>query len=188
MALRARWWGALGALVLGAGCGTGEAGDLDDGGAAGGGGSGNDVLVAAIAGEPDQLDPHRTSSYFAFQVLENVFDTLVEPDEDLAMQPALAESWEISDDQLTWTFQIREGVTWHDGSAFSAQDVAYSFNRIIDEELSPSWRFANVSEVTAPDDTTVVITVTEPSPTLLSAVGGYKGLAIVQQANVESGE
>ena len=53
-------------------------------------GSGN--LIAAIAGEPDQLDPQKTSAYFSFEVLENVFDTLVEPDADLEMKPALAES------------------------------------------------------------------------------------------------
>jgi len=50
------------------------------------------TLVAAIGAEPDQLDPHVTSSYNSFQVLENVFDTLVEPDENLEMVPALAES------------------------------------------------------------------------------------------------
>src|SRR5918997_6812602 len=72
-------------------------------------------LVAAISGEPDQLDPQKTSAYASFQVLENVFDTLVEPDEELTMQPALAESWETSEDGLTWTFTLREGVTWHNG-------------------------------------------------------------------------
>ena len=49
-------------------------------------------LIAAIAGEPDQLDPQKTGSYFSFEVLENVFDTLVEPDENLEMRPALADS------------------------------------------------------------------------------------------------
>jgi peptide/nickel transport system substrate-binding protein len=60
--------------------------------------------VAAIGSEPDQLDPQKTTAYPSFQVLENVFDTLVEPDENLEMQPALAESWETSEDGLTWTF------------------------------------------------------------------------------------
>src|ERR1700759_176386 len=68
-------------------------------------------LIAAIAGEPDQLDPHKTSAYFSFEVLENVFDTLVEPDERLELRPALAESWQVSPDQLTWTFHLRRGVT-----------------------------------------------------------------------------
>jgi peptide/nickel transport system substrate-binding protein len=66
--------------------------------------SGN--LIAAIAGEPDQLDPQKTSAYFSFEVLENVFDTLVEPDENLEMRPALAESWSVTTEQLTWTFHL----------------------------------------------------------------------------------
>src|SRR6185312_2839364 len=90
-------------------------------------------LIAAIAGEPDQLDPHKTTAYFSFEVLENVYDTLVEPDENLEMQPALAQSWDVSPDQLTWTFQLRPGVTFHDGSPLTAEDVVFSYRRIIDE-------------------------------------------------------
>lgn len=179
---------ALGAVTLVAaltlaGCSAGEGVDLD--GAAGVDG---DVLVAAIGGEPDQLDPHRTSSYFAFEVLENVFDTLVAPDENLEMQPALAESWEVSDDQLTWTFDLRDGVTFHDGSDFTSADVVYSYERIIDEELANAWKFSAVTGVTAPDDDTVVITVSQPTPNLLSNLGGFKGMAIVKKQNVESGD
>lgn len=180
-----------GALTLAACSGGGESVDLDGSGDTGSertASASGDVLVAAIAGEPDQLDPNSTSAYFSFQVLENVFDTLVEPDENLEMQPALAESWDLSEDQLTWTFHLREGVTWHDGSDFTAGDVVYTYNRIIDEELSNAWRFAAVESVEAPDDATVVITVAQPTPNLLSAIGGFKGMAIVQEANVTSGD
>lgn len=176
---------AAAALTLSA-CTAGEGVSLDGGGEGGDGSARN--LVAAIAGEPDQLDPHNTSAYFSFQVLENVFDTLVQPDENLEMQPALAESWEVSEDQLTWTFTLREGVTFHDGSEFTAEDVVYSYNRIIEEELSNAYRFGAVSSVSAPDERTVVIEVSAPSPNLLSAIGGFKGMAIVSQENVESGE
>ncbi|MGD8214742.1 ABC transporter substrate-binding protein [Aestuariimicrobium sp. Y1814] len=175
--------GSLSAVALAAaGCSTGEGVDINNtaGGAAG-------ALVAAISGEPDKLDPNSTTSYNAFQVLENVFDTLVEPDDSLVMQPALAESWETSDDQLTWTFTLREGVKWHDGADFSSQDVLYTYRRIIDEELSSSWRFSAIEDIQAPDATTVVITVKSPSPNLLANLGGFKGVAIVQQANVEGG-
>lgn len=146
------------------------------------------MLQAAIGGEPDQLDPHKTTSYFSFQVLENVYDTLVEPDENLEMQPALAESWEVSEDQLTWTFQLREGVTFHDGSEFTAEDVVYSYERIIDQELSNAWRFASVESIEATDDYEVEMTVTTPSPGLLSSLGVNKGMAIVEEANAESGD
>ncbi|MGQ2915486.1 ABC transporter substrate-binding protein [Microbacterium aurantiacum] len=170
------------ALTL-AGCSAGESVDIDGADSVDG-----DVLIAAIGGEPDQLDPQRTSSYFAFEVLENVFDTLVAPDENLEMQPALAESWEVSDDQLTWTFDLRDGVTFHDGSEFTSEDVVYSYRRIIDEQLANAWKFAAITDIAAPDDDTVVITVAQPTPNLLSNLGGFKGMAIVQQENVESGD
>ena len=168
------------ALVLAVtGCSTGQRVDLGDAAA------GN--LIAAIAGEPDQLDPQKTSAYFSFEVLENVFDTLVEPDANLEMRPALAESWEVSPDQLVWTFHLRRGVTFHDGSPFSADDVVYSYRRIIDEELTNSDKFAAVTDITAVDPATVRITVKQPTPNLLTNLGGFKGMAIVSRANVDSG-
>jgi peptide/nickel transport system substrate-binding protein len=161
-------------------CSTGQRVDL------GGESSGN--LIAAIAGEPDQLDPHKTSAYFSFEVLENVFDTLVEPDAELEMRPALAESWNVSGDQRTWTFHLRRGVTFHDGSPFTADDVVYSYRRIIDEQLANVDKFSAVSDVTAPDPVTVVIRVKQPTPNLLTNLGGFKGMAIVSRRNVESGQ
>src|SRR3954467_14300563 len=104
MARAARWSvvGIIASLVLAlVACSTGERVDL--------GGDSSGRLVAAIAGEPDQLDPNKTSAYFSFEVLENVYDTLVEPDAKLEMRPALAESWNVSPDQLIWTFHLRPG-------------------------------------------------------------------------------
>lgn len=170
---------AVAALVV-AGCSAGQRVDLGDEA------SGN--LIAAIAGEPDQLDPQKTSAYFSFEVLENVFDTLVEPDEKLEMRPALAESWSVSSDQLTWTFHLRKDVTFHDGSPFTADDVVYSYRRIIDEKLSNAYKFSAVKDVTAIDNHTVAITVAQPTPNLLTNIGGFKGMAIVSRRNVESGQ
>ena len=104
-----------------AGCGAGDSVDVD--GDATAGGSAGGTLTAAIGGEPDQLDPHRTSAYYSFEVLENVYDTLVEPDADLKMGPALATRWTTSSDQLTWTFTLRKGVTFSDGSPLTSEDV-----------------------------------------------------------------
>lgn len=140
------------------------------------------TLIAAISSQPDQLDTHRTTAYASFQVLENVYDTLVVPAaEDLSFQPSLATDWEVSADNLTWTFNLREGVTFHDGSTFEAADVVYSFNRIIDEELANSFRFATVDEITAVDDMTLEIQLSEPTPNLLANVGGFKGMAIIPE-------
>jgi peptide/nickel transport system substrate-binding protein len=166
------------ALLLAA-CSPGERVDL-------GQASGN--LIAAIGGEPDQLDPQKTSAYFSFEVLENVFDTLVAPDANLEMKPALAERWEVAPDQLTWTFHLRRGVTFHDGTPFTADDVVYSYRRIIDEKLSNVDKFSAVTDVQALDPATVVIRVKQPTPNLLTNLGGFKGMAIVERANVESGQ
>lgn len=183
--IRFRGAGVALALTLGllAGCSAGEGVDVDGSGQSGAGG----VLAVAISGEPDQLDPHRTSAYHSFQVLENVYDTLVEPDANLAMKPALATEWSTSEDQLTWTFTLREGVTFTDGSPLTAEDVVYSYTRIIDEKLNAAYRFATVESVTAPDPGTVVVTLTAPTPNLLASLGGFKGVAIVKKSNVESG-
>ncbi|OYO20523.1 ABC transporter substrate-binding protein [Enemella evansiae] len=170
---------------IAAGCSTGESVQVPGGGAGGQGPQG--ALIAAISGEPDKLDPNSTTSYNSFQVLENVFDTLVEPDENLVMKGALAERWENSPDQLTWTFFLRDGVQWHDGSPFTAKDVVYTYQRLLGQKLSNSWRLSAVTDVSAPDERTVVIKVKSPSPNLLANLGSFKGLAIVQQANVESG-
>ena len=167
------------AVTVLSGCSTGARVDV------GGGSAGN--LIAAIGGEPDQLDPQKTSAYFAFEVLENVYDTLVEPDRDLQMRPALAQSWEVSPDQLNWTFHLRRGVTFHDGSPFTAGDVVYSYRRIIDQQLVNAYRFSAVTAITAVGPETVAITVKAPTPDLLVDLGGFKGMAIVQRRNVESG-
>src|SRR4029077_1524207 len=128
------------------------------------------------------------SAYFSFEVLENVFDTLVEPDANLEMRPALAESWDVSPDQLAWTFHLRRGVTFHDGSPFTADDVVYSYRRIIDQELSNVDKLSAVTGITALDQSTVRITLKQPTPNLLTILGGFKGVAIVQRRNVESGQ
>jgi peptide/nickel transport system substrate-binding protein len=173
---------AAGALVL-SGCSGGDS--VDTGG--GGGGGGDNVLVAAVSAQPDQFDPHKTTAYPSFQVLENVYDTLVVPSaEDLTMEPSLATKWTTSDDNLTWTFTLRDGVKFHDGSDFDSADVVYSYNRIIDEKLSNSYRFANVTSVEAPDPQTVVITVSKPTPNLLSQIGGFKGMAILPEGAAEN--
>ena len=174
------------ALVLSACSGGGKGVDVNKSSGSPSAGQSGGALVAAISGEPDQLDPHKTSSYNSFEVLENVFDTLVQPDEKLTMAPALASSWTTSADQLTWTFSLR-ATKWQDGTPFTSADVVYSYRRIIDEKLPNSYRFSSVKSVTADGPSKVVLTVKQPTPNLLAAIGGFKGVAIVQKKNVESG-
>jgi peptide/nickel transport system substrate-binding protein len=167
---------AAGVLALSA-CGGGDS--VDTGG---GGGGGDNVLVAAVSAQPDQFDPHVTSAYPSFQVLENVYDTLVVPNaEDLTMEPSLATSWTTGADNLTWTFTLRDGVTFHDGSDFDSADVVYSYRRIMGGDLPNSYRFTNVASVEAPDPQTVVLTLKQPTPNLLALIGAFKGMAILPE-------
>jgi peptide/nickel transport system substrate-binding protein len=180
------------ALVAVACNGGGDPIDVDDPGAdpgdtaADGEPVAGGTLIAAIGGEPDQLDPHVTTSSFAFTVLENVYDTLVQPGDDLTMEPALAESWETSDDLLTWVFTLREGVTFHDGSELTAEDVVASFEHIRDEGAN-GWRLEAVEEFEATDDLTVTMRLNRPAPNLLEQIGPFKGLAIASAADIEAG-
>ena len=89
--------------------------------------------------------------------------------EDMSPAPALATSWETSEDGLTWTFDIREGVKWSDGEPLTAADIAYTYNRILDGGAeADNWGtyLTSVETVTAPDDTTVVLELSKPNAVL----------------------
>ncbi|MFZ0042965.1 MAG: ABC transporter substrate-binding protein [Solirubrobacteraceae bacterium] len=188
--MRMRWIVGIGALTAAlAACSAG--GSVNVGGAStsasGSGSSSGSALTVAISGEPDQLDPQKTSDYNSFEVLENVFDTLVEPNASLQMEPALATSWTTSTNQLTWTFTLRS-TTWQDGTPFTSADVVYSYDRIIDQKLPNSYRFAAVKSVAADGAHKVVITLKQPTPDLLNDIGGFMGVAIVEKKNVASNQ
>src|SRR5262245_54315552 len=102
-----------------AACAGGKPVDVGGGSRAGAVGSSAGTLVAAINTQPDQLDPHKAGSYNSFEVLENVYDTLVQTDANMKIVPALATSWTTSSDQLTWTFNLRS-TKWHDGTPFTS--------------------------------------------------------------------
>ena len=91
------------------------------------------VLVVGQIAEPKSLDPHAVTAVNDFRILMNVYDGLVRyKDATLEVEPALAESWTISDDGTTYTFKLRDGVTFHDGSAFNAEAVKFNFDRTLD--------------------------------------------------------
>ena len=147
---------------------------------------GDNPLVVAISGEPDQLDPHKTTAYASFQVLENVYDTLVVPNATGGgYAPQLAESWDTTDDEKSWTFHLRQGVRFADGSDFDAADVVYSLHRIIDGKLANAFRLEPVSNIVAVDAHTVRLDLKRPTPYLLAELGGFKGTAIIPEGAAE---
>ncbi|MBX3414204.1 MAG: ABC transporter substrate-binding protein [Pirellulales bacterium] len=94
-----------------------------------------DTLVYARGGEADQLDPIHTDIGESVKPIVNVFDTLIEYDEHTTERvPGLATRWETSEDGLRWTFHLREGVRFHDGTPFDADAVVFTFNRLIQDD------------------------------------------------------
>ncbi|MEZ5865587.1 MAG: ABC transporter substrate-binding protein [Geminicoccaceae bacterium] len=93
-----------------------------------------DVLVVGQIAEPASMDPHVVTAVNDFRILVNVYDGLVRyRPGTLEVEPALAESWEISDDGTAYTFKLREGVAFHDGTPFDAAAVKFNFDRMLDE-------------------------------------------------------
>lgn len=147
------------------------------------------TLVAAWAQDPVGLDPHITSAYSSFQVLENVLDTLVTLDEEQNVVPSLAESWEVSDDGLVWTFHLRAGATFSNGRALTADDVVYTYDRMLDPDTGSgnAYLLAGVVDVAALDERTVAITLDEPNVALLGHLAVNKSVGIIARESVEDG-
>jgi len=143
-------------------------------------------LRVGMQTDPVGLDPHITNATATRNMLENVYDTLVMFDASLQIVPSLAESWTTSDDGLTWTFTLRDGVAFHDGTPLAASDVVYSIGRIVDPDVaSPrSDDFAVVASIEAPNPRTVVMTLSEPFAPLLSKLAQSLNV-IVSEAAVE---
>ncbi len=97
---------------------------------AGSGGSKKDTLVFARGGDSTSLDPITTTEGETYRVTENVFETLLDyGPQDTIVKPGLAEKWEVSKDGLTYTFHLRQGVKFHDGTDFNADAVVFNFDR-----------------------------------------------------------
>ncbi len=111
------------------------------------------------------LDPHAASVGINNTGLGQVYEPLITRDQDLKLMPALATSWK-SVDANTWEFKLREGVTFHDGAAFTAEDVAFSIQRAKEPTSDYKVAVAAVSDVEVIDDYTIHIKTTEPAPTL----------------------
>jgi len=155
------------------------------------------VLVVGQIAEPKSLDPHAVTAVNDFRILMNVYDGLVRyKDGTLEVEPALAESWTISDGGTTYTFELRDGVTFHDGSPLTAEAVKFNFERMLDEnhpyhDTGPfplSFFFSAVESVTAEGEGTVVFKLKEPYAPFLSNLAYPTGLIVSSEAVKEHGK
>lgn len=120
---------------------------------------------------PNRIDPAVGNDYAASTSLANLYDTLVFPNAEGLVDPWLAESWDTSTDGLTWTFHLRQGVKFHDGTPLKASDVVYSYNRL--NTIGEGYAYlvtAGVEEVKAVDDATVEFKLTRPSALFLPSL------------------
>jgi peptide/nickel transport system substrate-binding protein len=124
--------------------------------------------------EPPHLDPTAGAAAAIDEVVyANVFEGLTRIDRDGAVQPALAREWTISDDGLTYTFKLQDGVAFHDGTGFDAADVAFSLERAMADDSTNSQKelFEPIEKVETPDSATVVITLEHPTGHFLFSLG-----------------
>ena len=146
------------------------------------------TLNFALSGNPDTLDPHKTSGTLTFQTLKSVYDTLAEPDVNGKIIPALADSWEVSDGGLTWTFLLKKGVVFHNGDKLTSVDVKATLERIMDKKIaSPNAKeFAAIKNIETPDIHTVVLKLNEPASPLLATLASGWG-AILPKKLIDAG-
>lgn len=128
-------------------------------------------LTIGLASEPTAVDPHYHELTPNIVLSAHLFDALVATDENSKIKPGLAKSWENRDD-TTWVFKLREGVKFANGAPFTADDVIYTFCRVLNNETSISASFTDqvkgLASVEKEGDHTLVIKTKNPEPLLLS--------------------
>ncbi|PWJ11461.1 ABC transporter substrate-binding protein [Jannaschia seohaensis] len=130
-------------------------------------------LRFASTTDPNTLDPNAGNSAPVFSLLGNVYEGLVRRGRDMSIEPALATSWEPIGDGEGWRFNLREGVTFHGGQSFDADDVIFSYERASSEQSDTSSWFAPVSEVIKVDDYTVDIMTSAPNPIFPDSIANW---------------
>ncbi|HWM15630.1 MAG TPA: ABC transporter substrate-binding protein, partial [Microbacterium sp.] len=127
----------------------------------GGGGAGDDgaehVYIEAISADPINFNPQVTNSPTVTRFASAIYDGLVGITTDSEIFPVLAKSWEASADGTQLTFELEEGVTWHDGEPFTAEDVKFNFEEVMAFQTYGAAIAASIDSVEAPDDHTVVL-------------------------------
>ena len=148
------------------GCGDGSAAETQKSRA-----DTNELVVGIAQDLDDSLDPHKTVKAGTREVMFNVFEGLMKPTPNGDLTPAIAESYEVSEDRMTYTFHLREGVQFHNGKTVTAEDVVYSIQRCAaatETGIVQVEAFSVIQDIKTPDDKTVAITISEPSNEFIS--------------------
>ncbi len=140
-----------------AGCGGGE----ETGGVS--------SLTIGSATGIDTLNPLSSYKLVTFELFLLMYDPLVRYADDYSAKPCLATEWTVSEDDLTWTFKLQEGVSWHDGEPFTSADVKYTYELMMNSGLGYMYSayLTGITDIECPDDNTVVITTDAPKANML---------------------
>ncbi len=146
---------------------------------------GGKVIIAQEV-DPVSLDVGKTSNFSSSQAFEHIYDSLTVFDENMKVQPSLAEKWETSD-ATTHVFHLRKGVKWHNGREFVAPDVAYWHQRLMDPKTAAPFKgvFGVIKQIDAVDDHTVKMTLSKPYASLPAAFASLRGSAFPNKETVE---
>ena len=158
-------------------------------------------LVVQLGPDPETVDPALNSSVDGGNMILHAFECLLIVGQDGNLQPGQAESWETSEDGLTWTFHLREGLKWSDGTDLTANDFVYSWKRVCDPLVAAPYAETvlgmvegyeaaiagdlDALGVTATDDLTLVVQLATPCP-YFGSLAAFATLSPVQQATVEA--
>lgn len=134
--------------------------------------SGRRIFNLLVNPEPPSLSSFNTTAGTTITASSKVLEGLLRYDENLTPQPGLAVAWEAAADGLSYRFTLRQGVKWHDGQPFTAQDVAFSLD--LNKRYHPRGgsTFANLLSVETPDDHTAIVRLGKPAPYLIRAFAG----------------
>jgi peptide/nickel transport system substrate-binding protein len=151
---------------------------------------GGTLALGAIF-EPQTLNPNLRADDGANRVSAMIYQQLVTADfvhGTGEVFPALAESWTVSPDAKTFTFKLAEGATWHDGKPVTADDVAWTFNKIKDEEGASIRWVADIAETTVEDPQTITFELSKPNAAFLPGLGRPESPWILPKHIFESGD
>lgn len=163
--------------------------------------TGDKELAVQIGPDPETIDPALNSAVDGGNMLLHAFECLLIVGQDGTLQPGQAETWETSEDGLTWTFHLREGLKWSDGTPLTANDFVYSWQRVCDPMVAAPYAETvlgmvkgydeaiagdtSALAVSAPDDLTLVVELNAPC-SYFGSLAAFATLSPVQQATVEA--
>ena len=174
--------------------------------------AGKKILTIQLGPDVESIDPALNSAVDGANYILFAFDNLLKMDKDGKVVPGLAEKYEVSDDQLTWTFHLRDGLKWSDGSALTADDFVYSWQRLVDPSVAAPYAQTVLGmvegyddaigrpdadgnttvdpdptklKVEAPDDKTLIVHMAKPTP-YFDKLAAFVSLSPVKKDVVEA--